>query len=200
MRQVRDSLFIGLILGVVALNAPTSLAQEDILDKRISLNLKDASTQQLFPLFATLLGARLDLHFADEGKISLVFDEITARTSLNALCESAGCGWELLAGDPPTLRFFSLQRVLAEKRTLAEDKRITLDVRAAAAPQVLRLAAKLLGTEVSVDPALAGETITMKLVERTVAEVLDAVCQQLGCRWSLVEGNPARLSVVIGGD
>ena len=63
--------------------APAALAAEDgVLDRRISLNLLKAPTSDLPPLFAQLMEADLEMEFAAEGSVSLVFDEITVRTSL----------------------------------------------------------------------------------------------------------------------
>jgi type II secretory pathway component GspD/PulD (secretin) len=184
------------VLGIAGLPISQTLAEENILDKRISLDLKDASVEHLYSLFAVILEAELELDNAEnDGKVSLLFNEITARTSLNAFCESAGCGWELIEGHPRILRFFSLEQALVQAQPLVEDRPITIDVEDAAAPQVFRLAAKILGTEVFVDPSLDGTTITMRMEEQPVSKVLDQVCNELSCSWTLVEGNPAQLRI-----
>jgi len=173
-----------------------ALAEEDLLDKPISLNLEDASVEQLYPLFATILEAQLELDEADNDRsVSLVFDGITVRTSLNAFCESAGCVWELTDTPTRTLRFSSRARAVERTRAMAEDRRITVDVEDADAPRVFELAARLLGAQAAVDPVLKERKVTMRMEEEPISTVLDELCLRLSCDWSLVAGTPARLRI-----
>jgi hypothetical protein len=181
---------------------PAALATDDgILDRRISLNLNKAPTSALPPLFAQLLGADVEIEFAAEGNVSLVFDDITVRTSLNAYCESVGCRWELDDGDPPRLRF--LEDVLAERleaeeqREVPRDLPISLDLTDAPAHQVFGLAAEILGAEPFLDPLLKEHKITIECEEEPIEELLDEMCAIVGCRWTLSDDDPPRLSVVI---
>lgn len=72
--------------------------------ERISLNLKDAHAKNVLGLYKDLLGVTVDYQCAEDEQISISFEEITVRTSLSAICESAGLAWSLVPGTPATLR------------------------------------------------------------------------------------------------
>jgi len=184
--------------------APAALATDDgILDKRISLNLNKAPTADLPPLFAQLMGVDAEIEFAAEGDVSLVFDEITVRTSLNAFCESVGCRWELDYGDPPRLRFLEdaglpEQFEDEEQQEAPRDRRISLDLKNAEAYNVFGLAAEILGAETSLDPLLKQHKITIEREDEPIELLLDEMCASVGCRWTLSDDDPPMLRVVIG--
>ncbi len=155
------------------------LADDEILDKRISLNLKLAAADQLFPLFGQLLGTEVDADFETDTKVNLVFDDITARTALNAFCETIRCSWSLRPGPPQTLRFYRMGHS-------PMDRRLELNLLEADAPQVFKLAAQILKSELTVDDALTGRKVTL-VAEDSLAVLLDTICADIGCRWKFVE-------------
>jgi type II secretory pathway component GspD/PulD (secretin) len=78
---------------------------EEKLDaERISLSLKDASVKKVLDLYKDLLGAEVDYQCAEDRKITISFEELKVRTSLSAICESAGLDWTLVPGPPAVLR------------------------------------------------------------------------------------------------
>lgn len=168
---------------------------DEILDRRITLNLQEAPAEQLFGLFAQLLGADLELEFEGGGPVNFVFDDIKVRTSLNALCESVGCHWELEPGAPPVLRFTAADVALEEKRAMATDRVVSLDLEDASAPRVFQLFSKILKTELAIDTPIEESTITIKRDDQPISKLLDEICEDLGCRWKLVGDGPVTLRI-----
>jgi len=183
------------LLLALAVSFAASPDTDEVLDRRITLNLKEAAAQDLFGLFAQILDAELELEFDREVAVNFVFDEIKVRTSLNAFCESVGCDWELKSGDPPVLRFTSAEAALDEKRAMATETPISLDLEEASAPHVLQLFAEILKTGLAIDAPIEGRTVTIKRDNEPISTMLDEVCGDLGCRWELVGDGPITLRI-----
>ena len=79
------------ILAVTAWTSPVGAAP-DILDKRVSLNLKGVRAAELFPLFASLVDARLDLDYETEAAVDCGLDfKSLPRGVLVGTVELVGC-------------------------------------------------------------------------------------------------------------
>jgi len=204
-----------LALALVVSSTLTAAGGED-LDKRITLDLKDAAVREVFRLYAEILDVELDLDPSIDGSTSITFENVTVRTSLNAVCESVGCAWELTDGDPGRLKVVrdDSQDGLLEIRGTEEDYRgrivanrgpgdarrylespVSLELQDADAATVLKLAAKIIGARLLLDRRLAGETITVDASGVPFSEVLDEICTELGCDWELTDGDPPTLAV-----
>lgn len=75
------------------------------------------------------------------------------------------------------------------------DARIDMGLSKAAPDDVFRSFAKLLGAEAVIDPAVKGQ-VSIELHNVRVRTQLDAVCESIGCRWSLEPGSPPKLRVL----
>jgi len=177
-----------------------AVAVDDLLDKRISLDLKDASVRNVFQLYQEILGVELEIDPTLDAKVSITFENITVRTSLNAVSESVGCHWELPDGDPPVLRVTCDQEAYgeeAEPRTgvYALESPVTLDLKDADVHEVFGAVAHLLNSRLLIDVALAEESITIHHEEQPISDFLDDVCGDIGCEWSFASGEKPLLSV-----
>jgi type II secretory pathway component GspD/PulD (secretin) len=183
----------------------TSAADVD-LDKRITLDLEGAELQMVFALYQDVLGVEVDIDPTIDQTISISFDDITVRTSLNAICESAKCRWELIEGDPDLLRFdcddheeesqadaFATHAPDAKEYKI--DSPVSLQLVDADATTVLEVAAKLMGARLLMDRKLEHSTITVNATAVPLSTVLDTMCEDLDCAWKLVDGDPPTLEV-----
>lgn len=207
--RVPALLLASVLLGPLAVAGPS-------LDERINLDLEDAPLQRIFDMYGEILNVELQIDPTLEGNISITFDNITVRTSLNAICESAGCKWEWIDGDPGLLRIErdDNARQLVKVPRVAEkspgnvvaahapedgrygiDSPISLKLIDANATTVLEIAAKVIEARLLMDRELAGEKVTINATEVPLSKVLDTICTDLGCEWKLREGVPATLEV-----
>jgi type II secretory pathway component GspD/PulD (secretin) len=198
------------------LGGPRASAANVDLDKRISLNLEDADLRMVFELYKEILGVEADIDPVIDKKISITFDDITVRTSLNAICESAKCRWELVEGDPGVLRVdhddqAAEQGITERSReesqvevfaTHAPDEAdhslespVSLELTDADATVVLEVAAKIIGARLLMDKTLEGSTITINASGVPLSTILDTMCADLGCAWNLTDGDPPTLGV-----
>lgn len=181
-------------------------AAEADLDKRITLELKGAELEKVLMLYQDVLGVEVEIDPPVDRPISIAFDDITVRTSLNAICESAKCRWELIEGDPGLLRFECDGRgrepqadVFAThapgETEYVIDSPVSLELVDADATKVLEVAAKIMGAKLLMDRKLAHSTITINADGVPLSTVLDTVCEDLDCAWKLVDGDPPTLEV-----
>jgi type II secretory pathway component GspD/PulD (secretin) len=214
-RNAIDRKLLQIVLGL-ALCVTLTVAGGGNLDERITLDLEDAPLREVFGTYGEILDVELDIDPSIDGDISITFENVTVRTSLNAICESAGCRWELHEGDPPRLevvRFDSQDSRLetgrngegARGRMIAArgpgdtrgylESPVSLELQDADAATVLKLAAKVIGARLLLDRRLAGETISINATGVPLSEVLDEICVELGCDWKLTEGDSPVLAV-----
>jgi len=203
-RLVRLSM--SMVALALLLSGPVTAAADDLLDRRITLDLKDADLQMVLGLYEEILEVEVSIDPAIGRTITITFEDITVRTSLNAICESAGCRWELIDGLPAMLRFDTDEESAHEPATsLAEasphgdcyglDSPVSLELIDADAPVVLDVAAKLIGARLLMDMKLDGEKITVNANGVPLSTILDRTCADLGCAWTLRDGDPPTLEV-----
>jgi type II secretory pathway component GspD/PulD (secretin) len=85
--------------------ASLCLAGSDVWTRRVSLDFKGAPLDQVMEHYAAILESELEIDPDLEGwTVTFTVDNVSVLTSLNTICESAGCTWDLLEGDPPVLR------------------------------------------------------------------------------------------------
>ena len=104
MRRRISSSRPALIALAILLSGTVTTTADSELSERITLDLKDVSLQEVFCVYEEFLRVELVIDPALDQSITASFDNITVRTSLNVICESAGCRWEFLDGEPRLLR------------------------------------------------------------------------------------------------
>lgn len=205
-----------LAAAVILLASGPAATGGDGFDERITLDLEDAPLREVFAIYEEILNLGLDVDPAIDGTITISFENVTVRTSLNAICESAGCRWERVDGDPATLRIDrdastpgrgeagndrddSRRRAIAahgpEAASRLMESPVSIELDEANATKVLGVAAKIVGAKLLMDRRLGEKTVTIHTSAAPLSEVLDTVCDDLGCAWELTEGDPPVLRV-----
>ncbi len=183
--SARISLMIGL-----ALAASGAWGASQGLDEPIDLDVVKASG--VFDLFARTAGLdpAIDPVIA-ERKLTLRIEKVRVRTALDAACDSLECRWRVDGGKLIVEAKPRTQPKPVEK-SVQLDEPIDLKVTKARASDILRTFGEILGVEVDIEDAIAGE-LTLDLEATPVRAALDAVCKKLACRWHIEEGARRRL-------
>jgi hypothetical protein len=92
----RTWLAVGLSLLVVTLSAP-ALAQ-DATAKKVTLDLNGVAPAAAFKAVADAIGVTVTVDAAVTDPVDITVRNVSARTALNAMCESVGCRWTLSGG------------------------------------------------------------------------------------------------------
>ncbi len=176
-----------LVLAVVLswMPAAAALARGGPVDFPISIDLKEADAQVVLSSFHDITGLVGTVDPGIDGKVTIKVEKVSWSAALDALCEPLGCAWRLESGHPRTLDI-----VLAHegKGESSMEQPISIDLVLADGMETLRTLARILETELVVEDGEAWEgTVTMTVQEARVSTLLDMVCEQLGCRWSLEE-------------
>jgi hypothetical protein len=217
------ALVVSVIILVLLFPCGAAGADDARLGKKITLNLKEASTRDLFGIYEGILGVKVDYACAEDKKVTFAFENVSAKTSLDAICESAGLQWKLLEGDPPTLRIDCAPvppapglapatgpkpaggpaesagkiKVYTPKDAGGDHLPYKIDVTLEGADldKVLSMMAKLLNAKLLVDQSLEGRKVTLDMKRTSLEEVLDAACAQASARWQLKGGEAPLLKV-----
>jgi hypothetical protein len=172
------------------------------LDERIDMALKNAAPDDLFGTFAKLFGpnAVAVVDPAVRGPVTIELHNVRARTLLDAICESIGCRWSVVAATPATPAKLLVVPLAAKDHGEGVQKTpikepIDLKVTQADGRDVLRTFGEILGAELVVEPGVAGQ-VSLALENLPVDQTLDAFCKSLGCEWSFTEGANGRKPVL----
>jgi len=189
-------------LALLLLGAGTARAEPDAkasgLDERIDMTLKNARPDDMFRTFAKMFSAEAVVDPGVTAPITVELHNVSARTLLDAVCESIGCRWTLEPGSPPKLRVTAVPgggKVEGGDRSSKVKDPIDLKVTKADGLDLLRTFGEILGADVVVDPRIAG-TVTVELKNTPVDQSLDTVCQALSCDWSYTEGRNGKKPVL----
>ena len=82
--------------GALALVA--SVAAQDTLSKRVSLDLKAMAPADAFGTLASSVGLKAVVDPKVTSPVDIVVRNVSARTALTTMCESIGCEWTVAAG------------------------------------------------------------------------------------------------------
>jgi hypothetical protein len=93
-----------MVASVPVVAAEAASVAQKMDTERVSLDLKNASAKNLFSLYKDLLGVEVDYQCAQEKQVSVSFENLKVRTSLDAICESADLEWSLTDGAPAVLK------------------------------------------------------------------------------------------------
>ncbi|MFO7692152.1 MAG: hypothetical protein R6V57_03600 [Vicinamibacterales bacterium] len=92
----RTSCAVVLSLLVVTLSAP-ALAQ-DATARKVTLDLNGVAPAAAFKAVADAIGVTVTVDAAVTNPVDITVRNVSARTALNAMCESVGCRWTLSGG------------------------------------------------------------------------------------------------------
>ncbi|MEO8505456.1 MAG: hypothetical protein ABI609_16285 [Acidobacteriota bacterium] len=158
------------------------------LDERISIDLADADPGDALRSFSQLTGWKFTVDPAIKTKLTARLKNVRVRTALDVVCESVGCTWEEVAGNPPTVQVKALETRVSQPGTERQadvglNQPISISLRDAAAADVLKSVGQLLDVEVAAAPF--ANQISIELKAAPVRQVLDEICRQIHCAWSL---------------
>ena len=173
--------------ALLLLTAAAVLADDSRLDDRINLNLRDAAATQVLKSFEQVLSVGVEIDPQISASVSLQLGNVSVRTTLNALCESIGCEWTLKDG---TLRFTATPAAESPASSIAFQP-LNLSLKAAGAADVFRSLAQILEADLLLDPAVNG-TFSIELEQAGLEEILQGICDELGCVTELIVGNDGR--------
>ncbi len=166
----------------------TPLAAEDEafdFNFRINLELAGAEATDVFKSFAALVNAEADLDPELAGEVTIQLNNVSTRTTLNAVCEMLSCEWWMEDGSPRRLvvRAQGTADSGATEAAGSLDTTVSLSLVDAPAEEVLKSFASI-GRWTLVQEKT---TVSVELADTPIREALDQVCSQVGCSWSLDE-------------
>lgn len=175
---------IAIVMVAALLMAGVAGASPDALDRKVSLDLQDATVEEAFRSLAHVAGVQISLEGVTGEKVSLELENVRVRTILTALCDSLGCRWEL-AGDKLRVVPVPGERPAPRVKPTLESLAAVIDLKVTNANvrDLLETTAQILSAKPIIDSAIEGK-ITLELENTEVEKVLDTVCASAKCEWS----------------
>ena len=188
---------------VIALLCGGIVQAQGPLQQRMSVTYQGAAASSVFQAVANVLGVRLQLDAAVSGTVTLDVRNVSIETVLRAVCESIGCRWRIDKGtlvvdrDPAAVAQ-GQNDPLAEISVsdVFQDKHVDIQWNDASVDAAIKALARILSAESVVDRALMDKRISLNLSKGSARAALNAICEQAGCRWRLIE-EPKRVLRVI---
>jgi TonB family protein len=190
-------------LLVIALLCGDIVQAQGPLQQRLSVTYQGAAASSVLQAVANVLGVRLELDAAVTGTVTLDVRNVSIETVLRAVCESIGCRWRIDKGtlvvdrDPAAVaqgQNDPLAQVSVSD--VFQDKHVDIQWNDASVDAGIKALARILGAEPVVDRALMDERISLSVSKGTATAALNAICEQAGCRWRLVDGTKRVLRVI----
>lgn len=181
------SLFTLLLLASASA-APLGAQPE--LDERISLELEDADVGQVLESLGSILEREVEVDPAIGGTISIELHDVRVETALTAVCESAGCVWNLdarrLRMSPDPSHPPAKPRPRPTRTGL--DEPIDMELKDASLGETLRAFGSIAELPVILDDGVDQDAkVTVQLASTPAGQALDVICRMNGCAWEVVE-------------
>jgi len=158
------------------------------LDKPVSLTLENAKAVDVLASFAALANAEPQIDPLVAGSVTIQLQDVSARTTLNALCEMLDCTWQITEGPPRRLVVEAIEGTPRPAPKPADspasdtlDSLVDLSLDQAPAERILKTIARIGQWKLSMNRP----TVSVDLEQVPLRDALDEVCVQAGCTWSL---------------
>lgn len=165
---------------------------------RIDLDLVDAKPAEVFPVFARVLEAELDLDPLVDRLVTVRLKNVRVESALGVVCESIGCLVGFAPGPPARLRIARDEKAAqmtspppssSSERSLEQP--ITLSLADASIVDVLTTFGRILGAEVDLPPGLSG-LVTLEMKNAPAGDALEQICSANGLVWRVLEVDARR--------
>lgn len=175
-----------MVLAAIAalMIAGTAGAAPDALDKRVSLDLRNATAQEAFKSLARVAGVQIEAKGVS-GDVTLELENVRVRTILTAICDTLGCRWDLQAGKLRITPLPEGERPTPRVKPTAAalDAAIDLKVTDASVRDLLETVAQIMSAKAFVDSGIEGK-VSLDLPNTPLRQILDTVCLASRCTWS----------------
>lgn len=173
---------------------PAGPEESTRLSEPLTLSLRDAEVRQVLKSFGKILQREVVFAQPVKGTVSFELNNVTLRTALTAVCQSARCRWELV--DERILISETVRREQASEARERLQRPLTLSLAEAPIKAVLDSYAKILGVSLRLAPGVAGN-VTVELQDVAAEKALDEVCTMAQCRWRLEGDGQGETTLVV---
>lgn len=176
-----------LVAAAFAVVGPTSaVAQPDSdLNARVSVDFKAARAQDVLKTLASVASLQLVITDDEFSLVTITLNNVSVRTALEAVCETAGCKWTVSDGTPAVLK---VTRAPGERK-LEIKSNLSVHLKTALFEQAFRTLASYLQVDIVIEGKLPVKSVTLSVKEGTTTTLLDALCKAASCTWRIEPEN-----------
>ena len=158
---------------------PAAAQADPNLNVRVSITFEKAKAADVMKVIADSAAMNLQMVGEETSLVTLTMSNVRVRTALDAVCESAGCKWVVIEGQPPLLK------VTGAKASPKLDikSQVSVHLNTALFEQAFRTLASALQMEIVIDGKLPIKSVTLQVKDGTTTTLLDALCKAASCTW-----------------
>jgi hypothetical protein len=173
---------LAIVLIVVSAGWTPARAADGPLDARITIDYRNAAAADVIAALARGAGVNAQIGPGSLRPVTLTVTNVKLVNVMNALCDNALCQWRL---DGRTLRITPLP----SETSAALPERVSFELHDTTATDVFLALAAAIGVQVTIEPGLSSESISMTFKNAATADVLNMLCELQRCAWDF---DPAR--------
>ena len=151
-------------------------AADGPLDARVTIDYRNAAATEVITALARGAGLSLEVGSGTLRPVTITVTNVKLSNVLNALCDNALCLWRL---DGRTLRITPLP----SEKSAALPSRVSFELRDTTATDVFLALANAIGVQVTIEPSLGSELVSLSFRNAATADVLNLLCNLQHCEW-----------------
>ncbi len=160
---------------------------DDAATRRASTSFSQTSLADVFetlaalPIFGPLGQPEVTLDETVKGSLTLELTDASWLDALNAICQQAGCRWQLTYGAP--------SRIAVRPIDPGPDQQVTLPTEPMTFGDAAAILARAQELAIDLQPGLdPSAEVRFKTTEAPWHEAAGNLCKQAGCRWAIHQG------------
>lgn len=154
---------------------------------RVDIDVAGAPSRDVFEILARALGVGLQLEMHVGDRLTMRLQNVSAKTALEAACESLGTSWRIEDGK------LIVEHASPPPRPVGAllDETVGISLVEAEVSKVVAPMAHMAGIEVEIDGDLGSQRVSIEMEQGTFREALERLCEAASCTWSLEERSEA---------
>jgi hypothetical protein len=154
----------------------TSRRPVDPLDTRVSFQFTNSPAGDVIRVLTKAAGLQVDVPSTALLPVTLTLSNIRLRVALDAICDTAACGWRL---EGATIRISPAE----DNQGSGLPPTVSIALKDVAVPDVFRALGSALGIAVRIDGQVNRPPATVNFTSADTRTVLTFLCQSAGCTW-----------------
>ena len=153
-----------------------AVAAEGPLDARVTIDYRNAAGADVITSLARGAGLSVQIGAGSLRPVTLTVTNVKLVNVMNALCDNALCLWQL---NGRTLRITPLP----SESSAALPERVSFELHDTTATDVFLALAAAIGVQVTIEPSLGSELVSLSFKNAATADVLNMLCNLQKCDW-----------------
>jgi type II secretory pathway component GspD/PulD (secretin) len=190
---VNSAAFRVTCLALALLGTVATAGDDPAFERRVWVDVENEDLRNVVSTLGSMVDPGRVIADTLHGRVTVRLENVTLRTALTAICESAGCTWEVVGDGPGRLRFAGVPLPPTPTPIDPGSTPVSLVFQRTPIAGVVDALARMAGLRLVADPPLSTEPLTLQLQEAHLDDVLDTLCKLQGLEWRIA-GDELRIT------